>query len=209
MGSAKAMTCHRQWTTSPLRYVLGGNPGILTLGWDAGRARILSEPRCESRAAPRRWVGGWHGLSAKLSQGNGLGAEAPSQNPPDPHRGAQGNRRNRLTTRPDREARPNWTLLSRSKPVAKSNGHGVGNGCVSGPAGALSPAQPPCSTERGRRSPHECWVRLVLWPMRPGAAPAWDIPAGLSSDCPPPPPLSPRGRGQKTSSFQGRGSFVS
>ena len=42
---------------------------------------------------------------------------------------------------------------------------GVGNVYVSGPAGAQFPAQPPCSAERGRRSPHECWVRLVcgLW----------------------------------------------
>ena len=29
-------------------------------------------------------------------------------------------------------------------------------------AGALSPAQPPDPTGLGRRSPHECWVRLVF-----------------------------------------------
>ena len=55
-------------------------------------------------ATPRRRVGGSNGLSAKLSQGNGLGAEAPSQNPPDPHQSAAPSiRRSRLTTRPDRE----------------------------------------------------------------------------------------------------------
>jgi hypothetical protein len=105
-------------------------------------------------AAPRRWVGGLNGLSAKLSQGNGLGAEAPSQNPPDPHRSAARRiRRSRLTTRPDRE--PGLTGHSpwRVSPPALSNGHGHGNECVSGPAGALTPAQPPRSAEWGRRSP--------------------------------------------------------
>ncbi len=203
------MTCHYQWTTSPLRYVLGRNPGSLTLGWDAGRARLLPIRGVRNGRARGRWVGGLNEIAREaVSIKTGLAPKLPSQSPPDPHRGAQGNRRNRLTTRPDRAARPNRTLSSESKPVANLNGHGVGNLCVSGPAGAAVPAQPPCSTEWGRRSPHECWVRLVLWPPRPGAAPAWDIPAGLSSDCPTTAAV-PRGRGQKTSLFQGRGSIVS
>lgn len=53
-------------------------------------------------AAPRGWVGGSNGLSAKLSPRNGLGAEAPSQNPPGPRRSAPV-RRNRPTARPARE----------------------------------------------------------------------------------------------------------
>jgi hypothetical protein len=40
--------------------------------------------------------------------------------------------------------------------VAVSNGRGARNERVSGPVGALTPAQPPCSAERGRRSPHGC-----------------------------------------------------
>src|SRR6266545_2256289 len=32
---------------------------------------------------------------------------------------------------------------------------------VSGPAGTLLLTQPPCSAERGRQSPQECWGRLV------------------------------------------------
>src|SRR5436190_6281220 len=38
----------------------------------------------------------------------------------------------------------------------------------------LSPAQPPSPAGLGRRSPHECWVRLVLGLGGPGVAPAAD-----------------------------------
>src|SRR5262249_41743805 len=49
-------------------------------------------------------------------------------------------------------------------PRRTSNGQGGGNERVSGPAGTPFLAQPPCSAERGRPSPHECWVRLVWCP---------------------------------------------
>ena len=118
---------------------------------------------------PRRWVGGTNGLSVKLSQVNGLGAEAPSQVPPDPHRSIASEEENPkresprggiTTTRPAREPGLTGCLLRETSPPL-SNGHGVGNQRVSGPAGALPLAQPPGLARLGRQSLHECWVRLV------------------------------------------------
>src|SRR5215470_15977477 len=54
-------------------------------------------------AAPRRWVGGLNGISAKLPPENGLGAEAPSQIHPTPTGAPAQEGGVRLTTRPDRE----------------------------------------------------------------------------------------------------------
>src|SRR5262249_41445592 len=86
MGPAVAMTTRCQWTVSPNRVSLAAAPAARPTGWDAGRVRYS----CSAVSRQRR--GGGSGdlkrAQPKLSQVNGLGAEAPSQNPPAPHRGA-------------------------------------------------------------------------------------------------------------------------
>src|SRR5262249_48306594 len=66
--------------------VLGRSPGSPALGWDTGRVRYYRT------AVSRQRRGGGSGerkrAHPKLSQVNGLGAEAPSQDPPDPRRSA-------------------------------------------------------------------------------------------------------------------------
>src|SRR5579864_4221060 len=87
MGPATAMTTRYQWTTSPLRVSWAVAPATRRLdGTPAAPAHLLNRGGSHGRAAA---VGrGTNGLSAKLSQGNGLDAEASSQGPPDPRRSA-------------------------------------------------------------------------------------------------------------------------
>jgi hypothetical protein len=117
-------------------------------------------------AGPRPGHGPGVGRGTKRDQRDAVSLStglAPKRHPtssrPPPGRRPR-SRRNRLTTRPARE--PCLTGLSPGEIARRSsNGHGAGNGCVSGPAGTPLPAQPPGPAGPGRRSPHECWVRLV------------------------------------------------
>src|SRR5262249_37235070 len=56
--------------------------------------------------------------------------------------------------------------------------------------GALTLAQPPRSAERGRQSPHGCWVRLVRG-RGPGAASAADSKPGRGGAARPPAAVHP------------------
>ena len=139
--------------------------------------------RGASGAAARGGSGDVNEIGATPSPEYGLGAEAPSQRPPDPRRTAapeEGG--HRLTTRPRREPCLTGLSLGGDEPAAFRMAAEPGNERVSGPAGACSPAQPPCSAERGRRSPHECWVRLVLGPRGQESRPPADRQAGSPTD---------------------------
>src|SRR2546423_1235318 len=73
-------------------------------------------PACTDRGGPhtRPWPGGGSGDTTRSACSclgkEGLGATAPPQGPPAPHRPAAQRRRNRPTPRPDRE--PSLTGLS-------------------------------------------------------------------------------------------------
>ena len=110
MGSATKMTYRCHWTTSPLRYVLGRNPGSLPVGRDAGRARfsLLSavvRPRSGGRSGDVNEIGARPSPVVRAWRRSAI----PTSSRPPSDRGPQ-RRRSRLTTRPRRE--PYLTGLS-------------------------------------------------------------------------------------------------
>ena len=87
----------------------------------------------------------------------------------------------RPTTRPGREPCLTGLSLGGDEPADFRLATGPGTNEYRDRPGLCSPAQPPCSAGRGRRSPHECWVRLVRglrgqeprlpWISKPGRRP--------------------------------------
>src|SRR5262249_13668904 len=101
------------------------------------------------RATPRRWVGGHNESSVKLSQVNGLGAEALSQVPPTPP-AAPRRRRKRLTTHPGREPSRTGPLPGAGESAAfewprsrERMGIGTGRGVAPGTAALVRGVGPP------------------------------------------------------------------
>jgi hypothetical protein len=151
---------------------------------------------------------GTNEISAKLSQLKRARCRStlPKSTRPPPRRPWK--RRNRLTTRPARVARPNWTLLSRSEPADLRMATVSGTYAYrdrpgldprhsrpvlrSGAAGVRMSVG--CGSSCGRRG-RESRLPGISQPGRREIAFAT---AAVSPD-----------RGQKTSSFQGRRSFVS
>jgi hypothetical protein len=176
------MTPHCQWTASPDGASSAAAPAARRLeGTPAVPA--CDRPRWTDQAAARRWVGG-QTRSAEAVSGYRARCRGTVPRPPDPRRTAAGIRSVRPTTRPGREPNPTGRPVRGASPAIfdwprdrarMSIGTGRGE----------SPAQPPRSAERGRRSPHACWVRLVTGRASPR------YPVESSRSRPSPPPLSP------------------
>ena len=198
------MTTRCQWTASPIgcprpqprqpAALMGRRPCPLTF-----------DPRCLYHAPE---VGrGMNGLSAKLSPENGLGAEAPSQNPPDPHRSAAPRLRSScLTTRPGREpGQTGPSLRGGSPPHFRMATDPGTNEYRDRPGHCLRHSRPALrGWAAGVRMSVGCGSSSACGP---GADACSRSPSRVAAGLPSPPPLSPRGRGQQDLIVPGPGEY--
>ena len=139
----------------------GRNPGGLTVGRDAGRARFFGRDGAGGRG-PQVGRGTKRDRREAVSPGAGLAPKRhPHVHPTPTNRGPQ-RRRHRPTTRPNRE--PCLTGLSfiGDEAAVFRLATASGTNQYRDRPGLRSLAQPPGSAERGRQSPYACWVRLVF-----------------------------------------------
>jgi hypothetical protein len=159
-------------------------------------------------AIPRRWVGrGTERAQPKLSQVCGFDAQLPRRLPsslPTPATAWPSRRSQRLTTRPDREPGLTGLPIHRDEPDAFRMATDPGTDAYRDRSPCIG-TQPPGSAERGRQSPHECWVRLVFGRRRRPLQIAKPRRRAFRSATA---ATTPGAEASNASSFQGRGRVV-
>ena len=152
--------------------VLGRSPGILTLRWDAGRARLHDSPWQLPGRAAAVGRGTRRDQRGAVSVTTGL---VPKHHPkvhPTPA-GAPRRRRNRRTTRPAREPSLTGPSSCRGEPADLRMATAPGTDEYRDRPGRCPRHSRPALRSGACRSPHVCWVRLVRG-AGPGAAPVAD-----------------------------------
>ena len=141
------------WAAAPAARRFDGTPA----------APAFSDRGGHDRAAARGRVGGRNEIGARPS--HVVAGLAPRRHPkvhPTPAGPRPRRRRNRPTTRPAREPCLTGLSLGGDEPAVFRMATAPGTNEYRDRPGLVPRHSRPDPAGRGRRSPHECWVRLVL-----------------------------------------------
>jgi hypothetical protein len=200
MGPALAMTPRCHWITSPPRASWAAAPASRRFDGTPAAPAFTARGGLPGHA-PEVGRGTRRDQREAVSSKTGLVSKHHPKVHPTPT-GALRRRRKRLTTRPACEPSLTGPSPGGGEPAAFEWPRGRERTSI-GTGRALSLAQPPCSAERGRQSPHVCWVRLVPGP-RGQESRLLPITSRVAAGPPSPLPPSPRSRGQNSLTVPGR-----